>query len=70
MVVLITGTAGGIGRATAQYFLDMGHEVHGLDILPGALTHERYFHYIADVRNPESFPEGIFPEILVNCAGV
>jgi len=31
MRVLITGTAGGIGRAIAQKFLDEGHTVFGMD---------------------------------------
>ena len=34
MNVLITGAAGGIGSATAEYFLERGHNVHGLDIAP------------------------------------
>ena len=32
-VVLITGTAHGIGKATAQYLIDKGHIVYGGDIL-------------------------------------
>lgn len=34
MNVLITGAAGGIGSATAEYFLERRHNVHGLDIAP------------------------------------
>jgi 3-oxoacyl-[acyl-carrier protein] reductase len=69
MVVLITGAAGGIGTATVMYFLEHGHQVHGLDIAESSLRHERYVHHIADVTDPDSFPE-IAPEVLVNCAGV
>ena len=32
-VILITGTAYGIGRSTAEYLLDKGHIVYGGDIL-------------------------------------
>ena len=32
-VILITGTAHGIGKSTAQYLIDKGHIVYGGDIL-------------------------------------
>lgn len=70
MIVLITGASGGIGTAAAEYFLDRGHEVHGLDIAPEKIHREGYIHHRADVRDPESFPVDVRPEILVNCAGV
>lgn len=34
MNILITGTSSGIGRATAQLFLERGHNVIGIDIAP------------------------------------
>lgn len=37
MKVLITGTSCGIGRAAAIYFLGRGHEVYGVDVLPGTI---------------------------------
>ncbi len=70
MVVMITGASGGIGRATAEYFLDRGHMVHGLDIAGSSLVHENYTHHIADVTDPDTFPAGIFPEVLINSAGI
>lgn len=76
MIILITGAAGGIGSVTAEYFLDRGHEVHGMDIAaaPASLSgRDGYTHHISDVTDPSSFPdfpEGREPEILVNCAGI
>ena len=37
-VILITGTAHGIGKSTAQYLIDKGHIVYGGDI-PVSYTH-------------------------------
>ena len=34
MDILITGTSDGIGRATAEYFLERGHSVVGFDRKP------------------------------------
>ena len=73
MKILITGASGGIGAAAAQYFLDRGHEVHGMDTAQAVIQHERYTHHIADVRDPGSFPAFAaeeMPEVLVQCAGV
>ena len=70
MLILITGTSRGIGKAAAEYFLDKGHEVHGLDIRPASVVHRNYVHHIADVTDPSTFPEGIMPEVLINNAGI
>lgn len=77
MKVLITGASGGIGTAIVKIFLDNGHDVFGLDLLPaseGVNAHEKckehYRHFIADVKDPETYPAGIKPEVLINCAGV
>ena len=70
MDALITGTASGIGRATAELFLERGWHVTGFDILPAAIEHPRYDHRIVDVREPRMYPDDIHPNVIVNNAGV
>ena len=73
MLILITGSSGGIGKATAAAFLDQGHQVHGLAILPASpelSQNSNYFHHIADVTDTDTFPGDLQPHILINCAGV
>lgn len=70
MKVLVTGTSAGIGRATAELFLERGHEVAGFDVQAATLTHPGYTHHVIDVRRPQDFPAGINPEIIINNAGV
>ena len=69
MKVLITGTSKGIGKAIAQKFLDCGHDVIGIDILPASIENVHYSHVTTDVFS------GVLPEvdgvgILINNAGV
>ncbi len=68
MNVLITGAAGGIGRAAAEKFLEGGHTVYGVDLAEQTMAHPNYRHLVWDIRNPET-PELPQPEILINCAG-
>lgn len=70
MDILITGTSDGIGRATAEYFLERGHSVVGFDRKPPALAHPNYRHEILDICDADAYPEDVLPEILVNNAGV
>lgn len=69
MRVLITGTSSGIGRATAELFLLKGHDVIGIDILPGTISSPRYRHYQCDVARKSQLPQLGLIEIIVNNAG-
>lgn len=69
MNAIITGTSCGIGKAIAEYFLDQGWTVMGLDIQKASIEREGYTHYIADIaRDP--LPELPLAEVLINNAGV
>lgn len=72
MNVLITGSSCGIGRATALKFLDEGHTVFGIDILPPIAplsNRSNYKHYICDVSS-DNLPDLPAIDILINNAGV
>lgn len=49
MKVLITGTSGGIGKAIAEKFISLGHEVIGIDKEASQLINDRYTHFVADI---------------------
>ncbi len=68
MKILITGTSKGIGKATAEKFLAMGHEVLGVDVLPASLAHPNYRHFTADIA--EGPLPDVAPDVLINNAGV
>ncbi len=70
MRALITGSASGIGYATAKLFLDRGVEVFGLDIKSCDIEHKNYTHIIADISEPKTLPQIENIDILINNAGV
>lgn len=70
MRVLITGTSSGVGKAAAMKFLQMGHEVIGIDIKPASIRNEAYVHFIVDVSRAEDLPYIPAIDIIVNNAGI
>ena len=68
MKVFITGSAGGIGRAIAEKFLQEGHTVFGLDVQESGIGHPAYTHLSGDIRTApfDSLPDA---EIVIHCAG-
>ena len=71
MRIVISGASGGIGAAMARKFLEAGYEVFGFDVLPAALSDDRYTHRILDVRDPIPAEEAahIAPHVVVVSAG-
>lgn len=67
--MLITGTSKGIGRAIAQKFLECGHTVTGIDVLPSTIQNGRYNHVQSDIYGGQ-LPEIEDVEVLINNAGV
>ena len=73
MKVVVTGSVAGMGLAITKKFLDMGHEVHGIDILPmtsSIQVEPRYEHHVANVADYDSLPDIEDVNILINNAGV
>ena len=76
MNILITGASSGIGRATADYFLQNGHTVFGIDLQTGKVQ-ENYHPFVADVTNEEALltvrdhllSKGIVLDAILNIAG-
>ena len=64
MKVLITGTASGIGKGCAEFFLKENHEVYGFDKNLSTIQHPKYTHFCLDIRDKGSYPE-IGPHIFV-----
>lgn len=72
MNVLITGSSRGIGRATTLKFLEEGHKVFGIDIVPPMSplsNRNNYTHCICDISKG-NLPDIEDINILINNAGV
>jgi len=70
MKILITGSSNGIGLATAKLFLARNFEVVGLDLLPSAIQHDSYTHYVCDVSEKDQLPDIDDVNILFVNAGL
>lgn len=70
MKILITGSSNGIGLATAKLFLARNFEVVGLDLLPSAIQHDNYTHYVCDVSEKDQLPDIDDVNILFVNAGL
>lgn len=75
MQVLITGAVSGIGRATAEVFLQNGHTVYGIDRKP---SQERFPVFCADItKEADLLPvkeqlqkDGVALDAIINVAGI
>lgn len=70
MKILVTGSARGIGKRVCEKYLEMGHNVYGIDMLEKSIEHENYTHFTLDIKNTQLLPEINDFEIIFNNAGL
>jgi NAD(P)-dependent dehydrogenase (short-subunit alcohol dehydrogenase family) len=73
--VVVTGSASGMGEATARMLGALGAEIHAIDVAKPSIPHAAY--YETDLRDPDAIDatvarlEAVGPiDRLFNCAGV
>ena len=73
--VVVTGSASGMGEATARMLGELGAEVHAIDVEKPSIPHAAY--YETDLRDPDAIDatvarlKAVGPiDRLFNCAGV
>lgn len=69
MIVVVTGSANGMGYAIVDKFIQQGHEVHGIDICDSDYENVQYHHHVCDVSDKSSLPDIPSVNILINNAG-
>lgn len=62
---LVTGTSSGLGNVIAQDLLAEGWLVHGLDISPATISHERFVSHAVDLRDAAAAQE-----VAASCASI
>ena len=70
MRILITGSSSGIGLKTAEYFLDKGFEVFGLDLKQSAIENDKYHHFVVNIIDKDHLPEIKELDYIFNNAGL
>ncbi|MBO4555039.1 MAG: SDR family oxidoreductase [Clostridia bacterium] len=68
MKVIVSGSTKGIGRAIVLKFLNEGHEVVGIDLLPASIQSANYTHLTADVRG--ELPKIDGANVVITSAGI
>jgi NAD(P)-dependent dehydrogenase (short-subunit alcohol dehydrogenase family) len=73
--VVVTGSASGMGEATARILGELGAEVHAVDVNKPSIAHAAY--YETDLRDPDAIDATVSSlhavgpiDRLFNCAGV
>ena len=69
MKVIVSGSSRGIGKAIAEKYLSLGHEVIGMDISVSSINHENYTHIRKDIRDKD-LPNIDNINIIIADAGV
>ncbi|MBT2401563.1 SDR family NAD(P)-dependent oxidoreductase [Streptomyces sp. ISL-100] len=54
MIILITGTRTGVGKALASHFLEQGHHVVGCSRRPSTIDHPQYRHHEVDLTDAKA----------------
>lgn len=68
--IIVTGTSRGIGKRTAERYIEKGHFVYGIDINDATIENENYVHFKIDIKDKDSLPDITDAGVLFNNAGL